>query len=434
MSGGPAESAAGGGEGGGGGGEGFASDIPASATYRIELPEFEGPLDLLLHLCKTHEINVVDLPIAFITEKYLAYLDTMQSMAVEVAAEYLVMAATLAYLKARELVPNPEPLEVASEDGEELGDPREELIRRLLEYQKYKDAAEQLGGRPIDGRNIFGRGMKIDAVAGPGELAEHSVWKLIESFADLLQKAGTQKSHDVVVDRVSLSERINQIVDRLQASGGSFRFDTMVDLSLSEIEVRNQLVVTLLAILELAKLRVIRVLQDPTSELFFIAQREGSSLDAARRAQATSDIDSLAAQVTDDAGAELPDSVEPMGVDGAGAAEVEGDPFAFAEAATAAALAGDPAGQLNVTTEFEATESVDERDARLEMEAAEAALDAAVEAATQADDRDDPRAGVPVGVPVGVAEGGHEAVDEVDAGPPDTASSQAGSEKPDGEA
>jgi hypothetical protein len=249
---------------------------------------------------------------------------------------------------------------------------------------------------------------------------------LIESFADLLQKAGTQKSHDVVVDRVSLSERINQIVDRLQASGGSFRFDTMVDLSLSEIEVRNQLVVTLLAILELAKLRVIRVLQDPTSELFFIAQREGSSLDAARRAQATSDIDSLAAQVTDDAGAELPDSVEPMGVDGAGAAEVEGDPFAFAEAATAAALAGDPAGQLHVTTEFDTTESADERDARLEMEAAEAALDAAVEAATQADDRDDPRAGAPVGVA--------EAVDEVDAGPPDTASSQAGSEKPDGEA
>jgi segregation and condensation protein A len=410
MSGGPAESAAGGGEGGAGisggeGGDAFASDIPASATYRVELPEFEGPLDLLLHLCKTHEINVVDLPIAFITEKYLAYLETMQSMSVEVAAEYLVMAATLAYLKARELVPNPVPLEVASEDGDELGDPREELIRRLLEYQKYKDAAEQLGGRPIDGRNIFGRGMKIDAVTGPGELAEHSVWKLIESFADLLQKAGTHKSHDVVVDRVSLSERINQIVDRLASGGGSFRFDTMIDLTLSEIEVRNQLVVTLLAILELAKLRVIRVLQDPQSELFFIAQREGSSLDAARRAQATSDIDSLAAQVSEGAGDgsdDLPDQVEPMGLDGDGEGETSDG-----AALTDAALAAEPASQLSVTTEFEATESAEDRQARLEMEEAEAALDAAVEAAVHSS--------------------------TVDGRAEDAASSDRASEKPDGE-
>jgi segregation and condensation protein A len=404
MSRGPAGSAAGGGE-GGGGAEAFASDIPASATYKIELPEFEGPLDLLLHLCKTHEINVVDLPIAFITEKYLAYLETMQAMSVEVAAEYLVMAATLAYLKARELVPNPEPLEAASDDGEELGDPREELIRRLLEYQKYKAAAEQLGGRPIDGRNIFGRGMKIDAVAGPGELAEHSVWKLIESFADLLQKAGSHTSHDVIVDRISLSERINQIVDRLQSSGGSFRFDTIVDLSLSEIEVRNQLVVTLLAILELAKLRVIRVLQDPQSELFFIAQREGSSLDAARKAQATSDIDSLAAQVqADESDEELPEP-GPAVTDAEDAAAV-----AAAHARDAGLVIGAPEGHLSVTTEFETTESQEDRDARREMEEAEAALDAAVEAASASTSA------------------------TVDEDPTDTASSPVGSEKPDGQA
>src|SRR4029453_14569435 len=88
--------------------------------------------------------------------------EMMQSMSVEVAAEYLVMAATLAYLKSRELVPTPEPLESAGEDGEEALDPREELIRRLLEYQKYKDAAAQLGGRPIEGRNVFGRGSKLE--------------------------------------------------------------------------------------------------------------------------------------------------------------------------------------------------------------------------------------------------------------------------------
>ena len=113
-----------------------------NATYRIALPEFEGPLDLLLHLCKTHEIDIVNIPIAFITRKYLEYLEVMQSMSVDVAADYLVMAATLAYLKSRELVPTPEPLDTTGEDGGSELDPREELIRRLLEYQKYKNAAE----------------------------------------------------------------------------------------------------------------------------------------------------------------------------------------------------------------------------------------------------------------------------------------------------
>jgi segregation and condensation protein A len=270
-----------------------ASDIPASAAYRVELPEFEGPLDLLLHLCKTHELDILQIPIAFVTEKYLAYLETMQAMSVEIAAEYLVMAATLAYLKARELVPNPEPLEGQGEGEEDAVDPREELIRRLLEYQKYKDAAAQLGGRPIEGRNVFGRGAKLEGPIGPGELGEHSVWKLIESFADILKKAGPKVSHEVAVDRVSLSERINQIVDRLER-GGSFRFDEMVDLNASEVDVKHQLVVTLLAILELAKLRVIRVLQDQATEQFFIAHREGASLDAARRAQSTSEVDPAA--------------------------------------------------------------------------------------------------------------------------------------------
>jgi segregation and condensation protein A len=203
------------------------------------------------------------------------------------------MAATLAYLKARELVPNPEPLEGQGEGEEDAVDPREELIRRLLEYQKYKDAAAQLGGRPIEGRNVFGRGAKLEGPIGPGELGEHSVWKLIESFADILKKAGPKVSHEVAVDRVSLSERINQIVDRLER-GGSFRFDEMVDLNASEVDVKHQLVVTLLAILELAKLRVIRVLQDQASEQFFIAHREGASLDAARRAQSTSEVDPAA--------------------------------------------------------------------------------------------------------------------------------------------
>ena len=261
--------------------------------YRIALPEFEGPLDLLLHLCKTHELDIVNIPIAFVTEKYLEELERMQAQSVDVAADYLVMAATLAYLKSRELVPTPEPLELIGEDGEPEIDPRQELIRRLLEYQKYKDAAEKLLGRPIEGRTVFGRGVPIEVDAGgDAPLAEQSVWKLIAAFGKLLEKAGGTRVHDVLVDRMSIGDRINQIVDRLEAQGGSFRFDSCFDLTLPEAELRNQIVVTLLAILELARLKVVRVLAAEADGLgdgtLFIAQVTGASLDAARRVEITS--------------------------------------------------------------------------------------------------------------------------------------------------
>jgi segregation and condensation protein A len=302
-----------------------ASDLPGDAAYRISLPEFEGPLDLLLHLCKTHEIAILDIPISFITTKYLEYLEVMQSMSVEVAAEYLVMAATLAYLKSRELVPTPEPLEAAADEGEEALDPREELIRRLLEYQKYKDAAEKLGGRPIEGRNVFGRGSPLDPADAAG-LAEHSVWKLIEVWSKVLEKASPKAAHDVMVDRMSISDRINQLIDRMQAGGGSFLFESILDLDLAEAELRHQVVVTLLAVLELARLRVIRVLQDQASGAFFIAQREGATLDDARRVEVTSaaEPESPTRQEADDAeeaaaeepGIEGPAAEEPVSAQG----------------------------------------------------------------------------------------------------------------------
>ena len=259
-----------------------------TTTYRVALPEFEGPLDLLLHLCKTHEIEIVNIPIAFITTKYLEYLEIMQTMPVDVAADYLVMAATLAYLKSRELVPSPVPLETAGEDDEPELDAREELIRRLLEYQKYKDAAEKLSGRPIEGRTVFGRGVPIDP-GDPAErpFAEQSVWKLIEAFGKILAKTGNVSVHDVVVDRISIGGRINQLIDRLEAGGGSFRFETLFDLGLPETELRHQVVVTLLAILELARLKVVRVLQargETAEDTLYITAVTGVSLDAARHA------------------------------------------------------------------------------------------------------------------------------------------------------
>ncbi len=262
------------------------AETAGQPAYRVALPEFEGPLDLLLHLCQTHELDILNISIAFIAEKYIEYLELMQNMSVEVAADYLVMAAHLAYLKSRELVPSPEPLE-ASEDGEEPVDPREELIRRLLEYQKYKHAAQNLGSRPIEGRNVFVRGSVLES-GGQAGLAEHSVWKLLEHWAGVLAKAKPVHTHDVVVDRISISDRINQLVDLLESGAGTLQFEELLGRDLPPAELRHKVVVSLLAVLELARLRVIRILQDEASGAFFLAKVEGAGLAEARNLAVTS--------------------------------------------------------------------------------------------------------------------------------------------------
>jgi segregation and condensation protein A len=263
-----------------------APEAAGQPTYRIALPEFEGPLDLLLHLCQTHELDILNISIAFIAEKYIEYLELMQNMSVEVAADYLVMAAHLAYLKSRELVPSPEPLE-PSEEGDEPIDPREELIRRLLEYQKYKHAAQNLGGRPIEGRNVFVRGSAIEG-GGQAALAEHSVWKLLEHWAGVLAKTKPVHTHDVVVDRISITDRINQLVDLLESGSGTIPFDSLIGRDLPPAELRHRIVVSLLAVLELARLRVVRILQEEAGGAFFLAKVEGAGLEEARTLTVTS--------------------------------------------------------------------------------------------------------------------------------------------------
>ncbi len=263
-----------------------AAEAAGHPAYRVSLPEFEGPLDLLLHLCQTHELDILNISIAFIAQKYIEYLELMQNMSVEVAADYLVMAAHLAYLKSRELVPSPEPLE-PSEDGEEPIDPREELIRRLLEYQKYKHAAGHLGSRPIEGRNVFVRGVVVES-EGEAGLAEHSVWKLLEHWAEVLAKTKPVHTHDVVVDRISISDRINQLVDLLEAGQGMIHFEDLIGKDLPEAELRHKVVVSLLAVLELARLRVVRILQQEATGAFFLAKVEGAGLADARNLTITS--------------------------------------------------------------------------------------------------------------------------------------------------
>jgi segregation and condensation protein A len=207
-------------------------------------------------------------------------------------------------------VPSPEPIE-AGEDGEEPIDPREELIRRLLEYQKYKHAAADLGNRPIEGRNVFVRGVPLEA-AGEAGLAEHSVWKLLEHWAQILEKAKPKYTHDVVIDRMSITDRINQVVDMLESGKGRVRFEDLLGEDLPEAELRHKIVVSLLAVLELARLRVIRVLQDEVTGTFFLAQVEGAGLDEARNITVTSATVPDGAPETEAASADVAE--DPAGV------------------------------------------------------------------------------------------------------------------------
>jgi segregation and condensation protein A len=249
------------------------------AGYQVALDVFEGPLDLLLHLVKKHELSILDIPIAFVTEKYLEYLDAMAALDIDVAGEYLLMAATLCHIKSRELLPpSQEPVEEEEQDGEEIElDPRADLIRRLLEYQKYKEAAQQLGQRPVVGRNVWSRGTLTEDAVSEGvdadavaPLAPFPVHKLIEAFDRVMRQAKVKVSHDVLIDRLSVGQKIAELTDRLEAEG-RFTFSSMFSFLRDGVartmpEIRHEAVVTFLALLEMAKLRLIALTQSASDE------------------------------------------------------------------------------------------------------------------------------------------------------------------------
>lgn len=258
-----------------------------AAGYQVELDVFEGPLDLLLHLVKKHELSILDIPISFVTQKYLDYLDAMQALDIDIAGEYLLMAATLCHIKSRELLPHaPEEVEeeVIGPDGEVIeGDPRADLIRRLLEYQKYKEAANQLGERPVLGRNVWYRGMAtedsvsedVDPTAG-APLAAFPVHKLIEAFDRVMRQIKVRFTHNVIIDRLSVSQKIAELTDRLEKEG-RFTFTSMFRFfregtAASPAEMRHEAVVTFLALLEMAKLRLIALSQQPEEQEIHIAR------------------------------------------------------------------------------------------------------------------------------------------------------------------
>jgi segregation and condensation protein A len=242
--------------------------------YRVELPVFEGPLDLLLHLIRKHEIDIFDIPISLITDKYLAYINWMQALNLDVAGEFLVMASTLAHIKSRMLLPSGEG---EDEEEEEEIDPREELVRRLLEYQRYKEAAEELRQRPILDRDVFAHGTATDIPKDQEDespFSEVSVFKLIEALDRAMRKAKRRVSHDIIVERISIVDRIHELADKLLRVGEA-TFEELFDEALTKMAV----IVTFIALLEMTRLRMVRLHQADGSEVIYVRSLLGAAED-----------------------------------------------------------------------------------------------------------------------------------------------------------
>lgn len=234
----------------------------ALPPFRAGEPPFEGPLDLLLHLVREHRVDLFDIPIARITESYLAALQALRELDIDLAGEFLHMAAQLMLMKSRLLLPRTEVGQDAPAE-EAGGDPRAELVRRLLEYQKYKAAGEELGRHDILDRDVFARRRRSAPVAeasGPEGLAEISVFKLIEALDLALRAARPEVGHEVAADRLSITDAIGRVAEALRLRrrvafaellGGSGRYGRAV------------IVATFLAILEMARLRLVRLFQAP---------------------------------------------------------------------------------------------------------------------------------------------------------------------------
>jgi segregation and condensation protein A len=242
--------------------------IPIDPNFRLELPNFEGPLDLLLHLVQTHSLDILDLPIAFVTEKYVEYLGLMQKLNLDVAAEYLVMAATLVHIKSKSLLPRPPP--ELEDDDEEEADPREALIRRLFEYQKYKHAAENLASRGLAGRDVFPRGTTTPVAEGEPPLAPVSLFKLLDAFKTIAERVAGTLSLEVDAERITIQERMTQIIDLIDVRK-RLRFEELFEGASTTYE----LVVTFLALLEMGKMRLLFVYQADPGSPIHIERQEG---------------------------------------------------------------------------------------------------------------------------------------------------------------
>ncbi|SFF34305.1 condensin subunit ScpA [Fontimonas thermophila] len=224
--------------------------IPPDAL-EVFLDAFEGPLDLLLYLIRRQNLNILDIPVFKITQQYIQYIELMRELKLELAAEYLVMAALLAEIKSSILLPRPPP-----DDAVEQGDPRMELVRRLQEYERFKTAAENLEKLPRVGRDIFVAQARPEVIPQSARLPVPTLRDLLLAFRDAMERSALFKHHEISREPLSVRERMSRILTRLRQ--GPARFAELIDPA----EGRIGVVVCFLAVLELAKSGMLDVQQD----------------------------------------------------------------------------------------------------------------------------------------------------------------------------
>jgi segregation and condensation protein A len=227
----------------------------APDAYSVKLDSFEGPLDLLIHLIKKNEVNIYDIPIALITRQYLEYIDVMKELNLDTVGDFLVMAATLIHIKSKMLLPRPE----SAQEGEPEEDPREALVRRLLEHQKFKAAAELLHDKETLRSAQWGRpDSRIEEIAGDDYEPEIEVdlFSLLSAFKQVLERARERPSMPLPPEEISIETRIEQLLERLSETEAC-GFPDLFDADAT----RSDMIVTFLAMLEMIRLKLIRVFQ-----------------------------------------------------------------------------------------------------------------------------------------------------------------------------
>jgi len=247
----------------------------SESPLNVRLEVFEGPLDLLLHLIKKDEIDIYDIPIAVITQQYLEYLEMMKSLNLDIAGEFLLMAATLLHIKSKMLLPPAEEEQVEEGQEERKEDPRAELVRRLLEYQRFKEAALDLTQGSLLDRDVFTRTLFEGKLLEGGEealIGEANLFDLLEALKKVLQGIPPEEFQEVTLDQLNIKEKIHQIMDRLWEIE-SLTFNELF----AAASPRREIILTFLALLELLRLRLIRVYQSEafgTIRIFSPLERE----------------------------------------------------------------------------------------------------------------------------------------------------------------
>lgn len=224
-------------------------------SYEIKLDMFEGPLDLLLHLIKKNEVNIYDIPIALITQQYLEYIDLMKTLNLDIAGEFLVMAATLIHIKSKTLLPPSE----TDEDDEDGEDPRAELVRRLTEYRKFKDAAMFLEEKESTWRDVFKREDSTSEYGAPEQeamLFDFSLFDLVDALKGVIERLPEKGAIEFASEELSVKDRMNVILERIE-NIESLLFAELFDKDKTKMAV----IATFLALLELVKLRLVKIQQ-----------------------------------------------------------------------------------------------------------------------------------------------------------------------------